>query len=404
MQYFPKIISVDDHVIEPPNLFERVPQRYRDRAPRLERRFGTAQLLAERGAFVEGDGPGARWCDVWMYEDLEWVSLAGFAGHMLVEKDLAPHTLVTYDDWFPGVYDQSQRLKDMDTDHVEASLCYPTFPRFCGQTFAERSDKELALVCVKAYNDWMIEDWCGGAGQGRLIPLTLVPLWDAELAAAEVRRCAEKGAGAIAFSENPTKLGLPSIHSGYWDRLFQACEETSTVVTMHIGSSSTVMTTSADAPLACTMTLTNVGSMGALADWLTSGVLARFQDLRIVLAEGQVGWMPFLLERVDNVWERAAKWEPAFAERVPERPSSYMNRVYGCIMNDVHGLASRDLIGMSQIMFEIDYPHVESEFPHSRETAEKLVANAGLSEHEAWQLVRGNAIDCYGLSRFGITA
>ena len=402
MQDFPKIISVDDHVLEPPNLFERIPQRYRDRAPRLERRFGTAQLEADRGAFVEGDAPGARWCDVWRYEDLEWTTLAGYAQDMLIEKDLAPHTLVTYDDLLPGCYAQSHRLEDMDINHVEAALCFPTFARFCGQTFAERADKELALVCLQAYNDWMIEDWCGGAGAGRLIPLTLVPLWDAELAAAEVRRCAEKGAGAIAFSENPAKLGLPSIHSGYWDPLFQACGETSTVVNMHIGSSSHVMTTSADAPLPCTMTLTNVGSMGALADWLTSGVLVRFPDIRIVLNEGQMGWMPFLLERVDDVWERAATWEPAFAERVPERPSSYMNRVYGCIMNDPHALASRDVLGMSQIMFEIDYPHAESTFPHSRETAEKLVANAGLSEHEAWQFVRGNAIECYGLTRFGI--
>jgi hypothetical protein len=172
---------------------------------------------------------------------------------------------------------------------------------------------------------------------------------------------------------------------------------------MHIGSSSSVMTTSADAPLPVAMALTAVGASGALVDWLTSGVLARFSQLRIALSEGQVGWMPFILERVDSIWERAAIWEPAFAIRVPERPSSYLDRVYGCIFEDLHGLASRDIIGMAQIMFETDYPHADSTFPHSRQVAEKLVANAGLNDAEAWQLVRGNAIACYNLARFGIS-
>jgi len=79
-----------------------------------------------------------------------------------------------------------------------------------------------------------------------------------------------------------------------------------------------------------------------------------------------------------------------------------MNRILGCIFEDLHGLASRDIVGMSQIMFETDYPHADSTFPHSRQTAEKLVANAGLNEHETWQLVRGNAIECYNLGRWGI--
>jgi predicted TIM-barrel fold metal-dependent hydrolase len=315
---------------------------------------------------------------------------------------LEPRTPVTYDEFKPGCYEQAARLVDMDRNHVEAALCFPTFARFCGQTFAERPDKDLALLCVQAYNDWMIDDWCAGDGYGRLIPLTLVPMWDAELAAAEVRRCASKGSTAMAFSENPAKLGLPSIHSGYWDPMFAACDETGTVVNMHIGSSSSVMTTSADAPLPVAMALTAVGASAALVDWLTSGVLARFSNLRIALSEGQVGWMPFILERVDSIWERASIWEPAFATRVPERPSSYLDRVYGCIFEDLHGLASRDIIGMSQIMFETDYPHADSTFPHSRQVAEKLVANAGLNDAEAWQLVRGNAIACYNLARFGI--
>jgi hypothetical protein len=105
---------------------------------------------------------------------------------------------------------------------------------------------------------------------------------------------------------------------------------------------------------------------------------------------------------VDSIWERASVWEPELVARVPERPSTYMDRVYGCVFDDVHGLVSRDVVGMNQIMFETDYPHADSTYPHSRQTAEKLVAAAGLNEHEAWLLVRGNAIRCYDLARFGI--
>ena len=96
-------------------------------------------------------------------------------------------TPITYDEMRPGCYDPKARLEDMDLNWVEASLCFPTFPRFCGQTFTEAKDQELGLACVKAYNDWMVEEWCGDCG-GRLIPLASIPLWDVELAAAEVRR------------------------------------------------------------------------------------------------------------------------------------------------------------------------------------------------------------------------
>ena len=158
---------------------------------------------------------------------------------------------ITYEDMRPGSYSQKERLEDMDDNHIEASLCFPTFPRFCGQTFTEAQDKELALLCVEAYNDYQVEEWCAGTG-GRLVPLIIVPLWDAHLAAAEVRRNAERGVRAVCFSEIPAYLGLPSIHDpdNYWDPFFAACDETSMVVNMHIGSSSKMPSTSPDAPAA----------------------------------------------------------------------------------------------------------------------------------------------------------
>ena len=85
---------------------------------------------------------------------------------------------------------------------MDASICFPnTLPRFCGQTFLERDDKELALLCVQAYNDWVIDEWCAGDGKGRLIPLALLPLWDVDLCVKEIQRAASKGCFAVTFPE-----------------------------------------------------------------------------------------------------------------------------------------------------------------------------------------------------------
>ena len=207
----------------------------------------------------------------------------------------------------PGCYDRDARLADMDLNWTEAQMCFPTMPRFCGQTFREMRDRDLALLSVKAYNDWMVDEWCAGRG-GRLIPLIIVPLWDPELAAAEVRRMAARGVTATCFSEIPPFLGLPSVHSGAWDPFFAACDETGVVVNMHIGSSSKMPSTSEDAPPLMGSTMTFTTCMMSMVDFLISGVLARFPNLKVAYAEGQLGWIPYILERVDKVWEHNPGW------------------------------------------------------------------------------------------------
>jgi predicted TIM-barrel fold metal-dependent hydrolase len=322
------------------------------------------------------------------------------------ELDVTP---TTFDEIRPGCWKQKDRLADMDANHVDASICFPnTLPRFCGQTFYEQGvkrqggDPELARLCVEAYNDWMIDEWCAGDGKGRLIPLTMIPLWDAELAAAEVRRCAANGSFAVAFSENPHPLGLPSIHSGHWDPFFTACQETDTVVCMHIGSSSRMPATSPDAPYIVSSTLTFQNAMGSMLDYIFSGTLERFPTLKIAYSEGQVGWMPYVLERADKLW--AERSDNSFGTSLPRPPTSYIpGRVYGCIFDDETGLRNRDAVGIDQICFETDYPHADSTFPHSKKVAADISAQAGLDADEIYKLVRGNAIRAFGLERFGIT-
>ena len=390
----PKIISVDDHVVEPAHLWKTwLPERFKERGPRSERR-GIGSMRHIGGGTYEQtfdeDGPKA---DCWIYEDLVYINKRHVAA-VGYDRDDMTMSPITYDEMRPGCYDPAARLVDMDLNWVEASLCFPTFPRFCGQTFTEASDKELALACIQAYNDWMVLEWCGDSG-GRLIPLTIVPLWDAELAAAEVRRNAARGVRAVTFSEIPPHLGLPSIHSGFWDPFFAACAETGTVVNMHIGSSSKMPATSPDAPVAVAATLSFNNAMGSLADFLFSGVLIKFPTLRLAYSEGQIGWLPYILERVDAVWEDHRAWG-GVADTIPEPPSTYFHRqVWGCFFKDFHGLRSLDVIGEDKVTFETDYPHTDSTWPDTREIAADMMAD--LSPEVIEKVVRSNAIHLYGL-------
>jgi len=395
----PLIISVDDHVLEPKDLWQReLPPSLRDRGPKVSREKVRLEFKGGHYGFVRGAEDGD-WCDVWLFDDLVMPTglLHAPAG---IPRNQHRNVPAVYEDFRPGTYDKTERLADMDINHVEAAINYPNlFPRFAGQGFAERGDKELALACLRIYNDWMIDEWCSGEAHGRLIPLTVVPLWDPKLAAEEVRRCAAKGSHAIAFSENPSKLGFATMYSGEWDVLWQACEETETTVSMHIGSSSSMPTTSSDAPLATSMSLYAQNAQGSLCDWVFSGTLARFQSLKIVYAESQVGWMPFQLERMDSVWR-----DGVGGVDLPIAPSEQVRgRVYGCIFDDLHGLKCREDVGIDRILFETDYPHSDGTFPHSRKIARELFAAAGMNAEECYKVLRANAIEAYGLQRFGIT-
>ena len=388
----PKIISIDDHVIEPADVWQnRLPAKYREVGPRVIQERGKMQFVG--GVFSYEPADEGELCDWWLYEALRvpQTRLSAAAGFSREEVKV---TGITYEEMRDGCYDPVARLSDMDMNHTEAQMSFPSFPRFCGQTFMEADDKVLSDLCVKAYNDWMVEEWCAGS-EGRLIPLTIVQLWDAELAAAEVHRNAERGVRAVCFSEIPPYLNLPSIHTDYWEPFFRACEETGTVINMHIGSSSKMPSTSADAPAAVGSTLTFGNAMSSMADWLFSGWLERLPTLKLAYSEGQIGWIPYILERADNVWEENRAWG-GFGENVPEPPSTYYYRqIYGCFFDDKYGLDNLEKVGVDNICFETDYPHSDSTWPHSKEVAEKLMGH--LPEDVIYKLMRGNAIEMLGL-------
>jgi len=404
----PKIISVDDHVVEPPHVWQSwLPERFREQGPRVERKRWGDFVHLPGAKYEMHEDPDGLWGDAWYYEGRliyvhkRFVAIPASAttdgaGGVEFDRTQMVMTAITYDEMRPGCWDRDQRIADMALNWVDGSLPFPTFPRFCGQTFHEGDDKELGLACVRAYNDWMVDEWCAPSG-GVNIPLCLVPLWDPDLAAAETRRNADRGVRAICFSELPTRLGLPSIHTGHWDPLLQVCDETGVTLCMHIGSSSSNPAASPDAPGGVGGTLAFNNSMASLADWLFSGKLIQFPKLKLAYSEGQIGWIPYALERADTVWEQHDSWQHS-KELVPEPPSSYYyGRVFGCFTADRHGLGSLDEVGVDNICFETDYPHTDTTWPDSRAYVEKILA--GFDDDVVYKVLRGNAIRMLELDR-----
>jgi predicted TIM-barrel fold metal-dependent hydrolase len=224
-----------------------------------------------------------------------------------------------------------------------------------------------------------------------------VPLWDAELAAAEIRRNAGIGIHAVTFSELPPYLGLPSIYGTHWDPFFNACVETSTVVLVHVGSSSQLPMTSTDAPLAVIHALPSNNAAAAMVDWLCAAMPVRFPGIKFVMAESNIGWIPYFLERLDSLWEQNGFYT-GLRERLDAPPSTYFrSNIFCTFFSDAFGLRQLDYIGESNVMFEVDYPHGDSNWPHSMDVARAQTSAAGLDSAVVEKIVRGNARRVFGL-------
>ncbi len=402
----PKIISVDDHVIEPPHVWqEYLPERFRDRGPKVIREKWAPFVHYPGARYSNEISEDGEWGDAWVYDgELIYVQKAFVAipkaatpdGPDSFDRTVMRMEPITYEEMRPGCWDRDERIKDFELNWVDGSLPFPTFPRFCGQTFKEGKDKELGLACVQAYNNWMIEEFCEPS-RGFNIPLCLIPLWDVELAVKEVERVAALGVHAICFSELPTKLDLPSIHSGEWDPLFAVCNELSVTLNMHVGSSSTTPGASPDSPEGVGGTLAFNNSMASMADWLYSGRLITFPNLMLSYSEGQIGWIPYALERADQVWEHHDSWM-GNKEILPDPPSTYYwGRIFGCFTSDRHGVKNLDEVGEDNICFETDYPHTDTSWPYSKMYADELMTR--VDEKAAYKILRGNAIRMLSLDR-----
>jgi predicted TIM-barrel fold metal-dependent hydrolase len=341
------LISVDDHLVEPPHLFDgRLPARLQDRAPH-----------------VEVDDAGMEY---WSYDGQRHykVGLNAVVGRPREELSFEP---TRFDEMRRGAWDIDARVHDMDLNGVYASLNFPSsLAGFAGQRYQLGvSDPELALAVVRAANDWHHDEW-SGTHPGRIIPCQVPWLLDPEVGAAEVRANAARGFRAVTFPELPERLGLPSLHTGYWDPFLAVCEETGTVVCLHVGSSSTAPTTSSDAPADTIGVLFFGWAMFAAVDWLYSRIPVRFPGLRICLSEGGVGWVAGLLDRLDHV----ARYQHMYGtwDGIDLSPAEVLQRNFWfCAIEDRSGLEQRHRIGVDHICLESDYPHQDGTWPDTQE-------------------------------------
>jgi predicted TIM-barrel fold metal-dependent hydrolase len=339
------ILSVDDHVLEPPDIFEgRFPKRFADKAPRV----------------VDTDNGG----QAWLWQDKVLPNFGGnaVAGRPMEEVEFEP---TRFEQMRPGAWDVHARVQDMDIDGIAASVCFPSFlPGFVGQRLTLwPKDEDLALAAMRAYNDWHLEAWCG-AYPDRFVPQQIAYLRDPLRAGEEIRRNADRGFKAVTFSEAPFKLGLPTIHSGEWDPFFAACEETETVIGLHVGSAGESPTTSDDAPGGVVSQLFAVSAFTYAVDWLYSGIANRFPNIKIAMSEGGINWVPSVIDRLDHLDRRGQS--PMSRGELKVTADHFRRNFWFCALDEPSGFRNADLIGVDHIMVESDYPHGDSTWPNTQ--------------------------------------
>ncbi|HEY8058145.1 MAG TPA: amidohydrolase family protein, partial [Acidimicrobiales bacterium] len=223
------LVSIDDHMIEPPDLFENhVPDKWKNDMPKVVRN--------DNGV------------DEWVFQGTSTSTPFGMAATVGWPKEEWGFNPGSYSELRPGCFDVHQRVRDMDANGVLASLNFPTMAGFSARTFNEGEDKELALVMLQAYNDWVIDEWCA-AYPGRFIGQGIVPMWDVDLAVEEIHRLGPKGCRSISFLETPHVQGFPSFLSGYWDPMLKAICDTNQVLSLHIGAGFEVIRRPQEAPV-----------------------------------------------------------------------------------------------------------------------------------------------------------
>jgi predicted TIM-barrel fold metal-dependent hydrolase len=341
------LISVDDHITEPGNLFDNhLSGEALATAPKLR---------------AKDDGT-----NYWEYQGRKMASVAlnAVVGRPREEYGMEPTSL---DQLRKGCYDVHARVDDMDVNGVAASMNFSSMSGMDGGTYTVVPDRKMSLQHLRAYNDWHLDEWCA-AYPARFIPLGLIPLWDAELAAAEIRRLADKGCHGIAFNDNPTARGLPSIHNDFWESLWKAAADCETTICLHIGTGTPSPHASMESPIEAWITTMPMAVGFGAADWLNLAAFNRYSNLRIALSESGIGWIPYLVERADYTHQQHKAWTHSDAYFNGKKPSEVFRKHFtSCFIDDAYGLRNVDLIGEDNICYEVDYPHSDTPWPNAPE-------------------------------------
>jgi predicted TIM-barrel fold metal-dependent hydrolase len=371
------LVSIDDHIIEPLDLFEKhMPAKYRDQGPRFVRLPNGVDQWEFQGEVMGTVGLGAT--ASWPRE--EW----NFDPVGLAEMR-------------PGCYDIHQRVRDMNANGVLASLNFGTAVGFAGAWLAGKPDLALAAIAVSAYNDWQIDE-LAGSYPGRYIPLCTLPLWDTDACVLELERIAAKGCTAITFPETPYANGLPSFYGDHWDPVLEACERLGIVMSLHIGGAFNLLTRPEGAPPDQLIVLAAQLSGVAFTDLVTAGTFRKFPNLKVALSEGGIGWVPFILDRMDkHMWNQSWTGLDVGASSVTE---IWQKNFLGCFITEPTNLRLVDRMGEHTVAWECDFPHSDSTWPQSPELLMAEFVAAGTSDELIHKITWENACAFYNWDPF----
>lgn len=371
------IVSVDDHIIEPPTMWDQ--------------HLTTAQKAFAPKLLRDKNGK-----DYWLFEDkpVGNIGLNAVVGRMREEYGCEP---ISFDQMRKGAWDIHARIEDMNANGILAGLNFPSVVSFDGILFHRFQNKAHALTLLKAYNDWHIDEWCG-TYPGRNIPNALVPYWDINATVEEIRRVVKKGCHAISFSDNPSLRGQPSLHESHWEPLWKVCAENNVVINIHIGSGAAAPHASLASPIDAWIVTMPISIVNSAADWLFLKALQRYPNLKISLSEGGIGWIPYFLERADFTFAHHHAWTHAdFGGRKPS--DIFREHFMTCFIEDHFGLKNLDAIGEDNVSYECDYPHSDSVWPESVSTLWNAVK--GLPDRVINKVTHENALRLFNFDALG---
>ena len=373
------VISVDDHVVEPPDLWARCMSqaKWRDRIPHVVTQpDGTERWL------IEGQVRAAS-------------SLAA-TGALSKNRGVEPQT------WGQvphSAYDPIARLAAMDSDGVDYSVLYPSAAGVSGEVICAINDLDLQVECARVYNDWIIDVWA--AASPRFVPQAILPTGSVEAAAAEASRAVGRGHMGVIMPAQPSQINpaTPHLYKLEWDPLWTTIQKLDVPVCFHAGSAPSVMFDISPAyNSAGARAFDNVrqsaGSAALINGIVLSGILYRFPQLQPVFPGSAIDYVPFALEALDHQWERQRLAEN---EGMAQRPSEIFHRqCYVTTWREKVGLRNRNYIGTDRILWESEFPRSASTYPESARMIENNFAEVPTPEREL--ILWRNAARLYKLS------
>jgi uncharacterized protein len=374
------IFSADSHLeISPQRWTARVPEKFRDRAPRLIKlpNGGDGIVVENRSVYVLGLAVAGR-----PYEE-----------HQLTGLNYATSA---------GSGSPEQRLQEQERDGIDGEILYTSAGNLSFWRGIKNDDAYRAVL--HAYNEFLAEEYCA-VNRERLVAMGVIPSVSVDAAIEEMEYCAKANIKGVLLNTFPSGKLFPTPDD---DRFYRAALDLNMPITVHVGLQRTEgpffkykkdpgEVAFGGEPI---RVLTRFGGTSGLnaVQLVLSGVFDRIPKLRIYWAETQIGWLPYFYEQLDDTYKRSRYWmERYFAiEPLKKQPSEYIREhcLWGFIYDPI-GLRLRYDVGIDRIMWGSDFPHSAGDWPNSRRVIEEMFS--GVPEDEKTKILVSNVADYFHL-------